>query len=482
MFDIYLPVVALAPVMFMFQPKNLSPQMETVLASLVFITTLLGRPIGALIFGLIADKVGRRAASIYSVAGFGVITLLIGLLPGYETLGLASYILLVLLRFLDGIFLGGGYTGAMPLAIEYSKKDKRGFVGGLIIAGFPAAYVSINLITMLMFYLFPLDGPGSPYTVWGWRIPFIVGAALAGLLALYYVHKVSESEVWKKEAAAGAEQAEASPMAGLLSGKGGRDLLQVLLLMTGFWTTQNIITIYMPTGLLVKTLHLNGFALTATLMICYTILFFSYIGSGLLGQVIGRRRVLRDRRAADRDGGRIHPLHADRHARDGVRHPRAAGQPPGGDRDLALGRHRHLHQRALRHGCPRHRLRHRLQPLGGDPVLLRLLHGLAERADAARADARGPADRRRPDRHRGRAHRPGDQGRRFRHRPLSRTPRGGRSMNGNRIGFIGLGNMGGRMTRRLTGAGIDVVGFDTDRGGRRALGRDGRGLDRRGRR
>ncbi|MEH3064643.1 MAG: MFS transporter [Methylobacterium radiotolerans] len=290
MFDIYLPVVALAPVMFMFQPKNLSPQMETVLASLVFITTLLGRPIGALIFGLIADKVGRRAASIYSVAGFGVITLLIGLLPGYETLGLASYILLVLLRFLDGIFLGGGYTGAMPLAIEYSKKDKRGFVGGLIIAGFPAAYVSINLITMLMFYLFPLDGPGSPYTVWGWRIPFIVGAALAGLLALYYVHKVSESEVWKKEAAAGAEQAEASPMAGLLSGKGGRDLLQVLLLMTGFWTTQNIITIYMPTGLLVKTLHLNGFALTATLMICYTILFFSYIGSGLLGQVIGRRR------------------------------------------------------------------------------------------------------------------------------------------------------------------------------------------------
>jgi MFS family permease len=290
MFDIYLPVVALAPVMFLFQPKNLSPQMETVLASLVFITTLLGRPIGALIFGLIADKVGRRAASIYSVAGFGVITLLIGLLPGYETLGLTSYILLVLLRFLDGIFLGGGYTGAMPLAIEYAKKDKRGFVGGLIIAGFPAAYVSINLITMLMFYLFPLDGPGSPYTVWGWRIPFIVGAALAGLLAFYYVHKVSESEVWKKEAAAGAVQAEKSPMSGLFSGKGGRDLLQVLLLMTGFWMTQNIITIYMPTGLLVKTLHLNGFALTATLMICYTILFFSYIGSGLLGQAIGRRR------------------------------------------------------------------------------------------------------------------------------------------------------------------------------------------------
>lgn len=289
MFDIYLPVVALAPVMFLFQPKGLSPQVETVLASLVFITTLLGRPVGALIFGIVADKVGRRAASIYSVIGFGVVTLMIGLLPTYETLGLASYLLLVLLRFLDGIFLGGGYTGAIPLAIEYSRKEKRGFVGGLILAGFPAAYVSINLITMLMFTLFPLAGPGSPYTVWGWRIPFLVGAVLAGLLALFYIRKVSESEVWKTKTRDGTAQTEKLPLSSLLSGKGGRDLLQVLLLMTGFWTTQNIITIYMPTGLLVKTLHLSGIALTATLMICYTVLFFSYIGAGLLGQAIGRR-------------------------------------------------------------------------------------------------------------------------------------------------------------------------------------------------
>jgi MFS family permease len=288
MFDIYLPVVALAPVMFVFQPKGLSPEVETVLASLVFITTLLGRPIGALVFGLVADKVGRRTASIYSVAGFGLITLLIGILPGYETLGLTSYVLLVLLRFLDGIFLGGGYTGAMPLAIEYSRKEERGFVGGLIIAGFPAAYVSINLITLLMFTLFPLDGPGSPYTVWGWRIPFVVGAALAALLAYYYVHKVSESEVWQE--ADGGARTEKLPISSLLSGRSGRDLLQVLVLMTGFWTTQNIITIYMPTGLLVKTLHLSGVALTTTLMICYTVLFFSYIGSGMLGQAIGRRR------------------------------------------------------------------------------------------------------------------------------------------------------------------------------------------------
>ncbi|MFC0400650.1 MFS transporter [Paraburkholderia rhizosphaerae] len=289
MFDIYLPVVVLSPVLFFFQPPHLSAGMETILASLVFITTLLGRPIGALLFGMVADRVGRRMASIWSVTGFGVVTLLIALLPGYQSIGIGSYWLLVLLRFIDGIFLGGGYTGAMPLAIEYSKKEQRGFVGGLIIAGFPAAYVTINLVAMLMFAFFPLNGVNSPYAQWGWRIPFVIGAALAGVLALYYVHKVSESEIWKSET--GEKRAKTdTPLLELFSGKSARSLVQVLLLMTGFWLTQNIITIFLPTGLLVHTLHLSGFQLTSTLLLSYFVLFFSYIGAGMLGQKIGRRR------------------------------------------------------------------------------------------------------------------------------------------------------------------------------------------------
>jgi predicted MFS family arabinose efflux permease len=279
MFDIYLPVVVLSPVLGFFQPPHLSSGTETILASLVFITTLLGRPVGALLFGMIADRIGRRKASIWSVSGFGVVTLLIALLPGYETIGIV-----------DGIFLGGGYTGAMPLAIEYSKKEQRGFVGGFIIAGFPAAYVTINLVAMLMFALFPLHGMNSPYAQWGWRVPFVLGALLAGVLAMYYVHKVAESEIWKTEAADKAAQAEKLPLTDLLRGKSGRNLLQVLVMMTGFWLTQNIVTIFLPTGLLVKTLHLSGFQMASTLMITYFVLFFSYIGSGLIAQRIGRRR------------------------------------------------------------------------------------------------------------------------------------------------------------------------------------------------
>jgi MFS family permease len=287
MFDIYLPAVVLAPIMFYFQPTDLSPGVQVILSSLVFVTTLVGRPLGATLFGVVADRMGRRTASIYSVAGFGIVTFLIALLPSYQTIGVTSYVLLVLLRFVDGVFLGGGYTGAIPLALEYSKKEERGRVGGLIMLGFPAAYVTITLVSMLMFAFFPLNGIDSPYAQWGWRIPFLIGAALAGVLALYYVFKVKESEVWEVKTA---EKREKMPLASLVRGESGRNLLQVLLMMTGFWLTQNLITIFVPTALLPKFLKLSAFELTLTLLISYTALIISYYGAGLLSQKIGRRR------------------------------------------------------------------------------------------------------------------------------------------------------------------------------------------------
>jgi MFS transporter len=150
--------------------------------------------------------------------------------------------------------------------------------------------VTINLVAMLMFALFPLNGVNSPCAQWGWRIPFVIGAVLAGVLALYYVHKVAESEIWQSETGEKRAKRDTPLLSELLSGKSARSLVQVLLLMTGFWLTQNIITIFLPTGLLVHTLHLRGFQLTSTLLLSYFVLSFSYIGAGLLGQKIGRRR------------------------------------------------------------------------------------------------------------------------------------------------------------------------------------------------
>ena len=286
MFDIYLPVIVLAPVLSFFQPAHLDAGTQAVFASLVFVTTLLGRPVGSLLFGLMADSTGRRMASIYSVAGFGVITLLIALLPGYDSIGIASYWLLVILRFLDGICLGGGYTGAIPLAFECSPKSRRGLTGGLIMCAFPGAYLAINLVALAMFAIAPMNGLHSPYAAWGWRIPFVLGAALAGVLATYYVFKVSESNIWAKVSARSSKPAFSS----LLRGSGGRSLLQVMVMMTGFWLTQNIVTIFIPTTLLRQFLHLGKFEVTTTLLVSYAILIASYIAAGIVGQRIGRRR------------------------------------------------------------------------------------------------------------------------------------------------------------------------------------------------
>jgi MFS family permease len=283
MFDIYLPTVILTPALIYFQPVEMSPGLAAILTSLVFATTLIGRPVGAAIFGALADRIGRRRSTILSVAGFGVVTLLIAFIPGYTSIGIASFWLLLVLRFLDGICLGGGYTGALPLAMEYSPKDKRGLLGGVILAAFPLAYIVINLVGLVLFVIFPLAGPNSPYAVWGWRIPFVIGTVLAGVLVLYYVRSVSESEIWEASAK------KSAPLKTLFSGRSGRNFLQVFMMMTGFWLTQNMVTLFLPTMVLHTALAFSGTQLTVTLLIAYVCLVVSYIASGVIAQRIGRR-------------------------------------------------------------------------------------------------------------------------------------------------------------------------------------------------
>jgi MFS family permease len=277
--------------------------------------------------------------------------------------------------------------------MEYSQKSRRGLVGGLIGGGFCAAYVTINLIAMLMFALFPFHGLHSPYAQWGWRIPFVIGAVLGLGLALYYVHKVSESEIWKTETAAKRRR----PLAELLSGSSGRGLLQVLLMMTGFWITQNMITLFLPTGLLLQTLHLNGLQVTSTLLIAYSLMFFSYVFSGLIGQRIGRRRffVIIGLLIATVGAALLYVL----------ANVNGLSMPMIVLLACALSVLVPAPWGALLRRWP--------EPVGGDPLVLRLLHERAGPFHAAAAHAGGPAVRRCRDWSDRRAAGTGDQGRRL---------------------------------------------------------------------
>src|SRR2546430_780029 len=173
MYDVYLPVIALTPALIYFQPKNLPAAAATTVFYVVFAVTLIGRPIGSLLFGHLGGKIGRRKTTMIAVTGFGLVTLLIAILPGYQAIGIAALVLLILLRLIDGVFLGGECTAASPLAMEYCPKPKRGFYSAVIQAGYPAAYVVISLFTALMLYLTPVKGGiNSPYVQFGWRVPF----------------------------------------------------------------------------------------------------------------------------------------------------------------------------------------------------------------------------------------------------------------------------------------------------------------------
>ena len=285
MFDVYLPVVVLASAIIYFVSPELSASATAIVTGLIFASTLVGRPLGALIFGRYADTIGRKRTTIISVTGFGAATLLMALMPGYEQWGIFSVGIFILLRFVDGIFIGGEYTAASPLAMEYTPKEKRGFYAGLIQSGFPLAFVAISLITLFMLSVAPADGLGSPYVQWGWRIPFFIGAALAFGVAIYYAYFVDESELF--ESSGGNE----SPLRTLFSGDNLKNFLQVFVLMSGFWLSLNTVSAVLP-GLLGSQVGLSSTEVTITLVIAFLVLFFGFVGAGALSQRTGRRLLL----------------------------------------------------------------------------------------------------------------------------------------------------------------------------------------------
>lgn len=284
-YDIFLPVIALAPAIAYFIPKTISPTTASIASAMIFATTLIGRPLGAFIFGHFADTVGRKRVAVISVFGFGVVTLLIAMLPGYSTWGDTVIYVFIALRLIDGIFLGGEYTSANTLAMEYCPKEKRGFYGALIQSAASLGTAAISLVALAVLLFLPAGGPDAPYVQWGWRIPFVVGAIMAFGLAIYYQYSVEESEMWRKT------KHTQSPIKMLFQGENLRSFLQVFTVMTGFWLSLNASLAVLP-GLLASQMHVVGTNLTFVLVVAYVILAGVYVLGGIISQRIGRRTYL----------------------------------------------------------------------------------------------------------------------------------------------------------------------------------------------
>ena len=285
MFEVYLPIAVLTPALAYFIPAGLSGATQATIFYGVFAVSLIGRPIGAVIFGHFGDRLGRRQTTLVSVAGFGIATLAIALLPGYAVWGEASIVALVILRLIDGIFIGGEYTAANPLAMEYCPKDKRGLYAALIHVGYPAALVCISLLTAVMLKVTPGGDAGSAYAVWGWRIPFVIGALLAAALFAYYYLLVPESELWRSS------KKSTAPLKEVFSGTNLNRLGQLFVVMSGAWLTLNATVGALP-GVINTVLGVKSSDVNTGILIGAAIAAALYPLIGLLSQKIGRRPMI----------------------------------------------------------------------------------------------------------------------------------------------------------------------------------------------
>ena len=162
MFDIYLPIIVLAPAIAYFIAPEMSNSTAAIVSGTIFAATLIGRPIGAAIFGHIGDTVGRKRATILALSGSGVATFLMALLPGYEFLGLLIVVVFVALRLVNGIFVGGGLYFGEPAGDGVLSEREARFLRGPDHDRLPAGVRS---------YLPDHAGPAPVHTGRGYQLP-----------------------------------------------------------------------------------------------------------------------------------------------------------------------------------------------------------------------------------------------------------------------------------------------------------------------
>ncbi|MEV1292262.1 MFS transporter [Pseudonocardia sp. NPDC049635] len=151
----------------------------TVASFATFAVAFFARPVGAVVFGHYGDRIGRKRTLISTLLLMGIATVLIGLLPPAETIGVAAPLILVFLRFCQGFAVGGEWAGATLLTAEYAPKEKRGFYGVFPQLG-PAIAFALSSGTFLITGLVMGDDDDA-FLTYGWRIPFILSIALVGV-------------------------------------------------------------------------------------------------------------------------------------------------------------------------------------------------------------------------------------------------------------------------------------------------------------
>ncbi|SJZ51211.1 MFS transporter, MHS family, shikimate and dehydroshikimate transport protein [Enhydrobacter aerosaccus] len=170
---------------------TVDPLTGTLAALATYAVGFVARPVGGALFGHFGDRIGRKSMLMLTMAIMGLGTFLVGLLPTYDQIGIFAPALLVLLRFVQGLAMGGEWGGASLMVLEHAPAGKRGFYGSLVQVGF-----SLGLVTSSGVFALATAMPESSFLAWGWRLPFLVSIVLV-LLGAFIRARVPETPVFE---------------------------------------------------------------------------------------------------------------------------------------------------------------------------------------------------------------------------------------------------------------------------------------------
>jgi MFS family permease len=273
-----------------FSKHFFSPAMDPNLAFIaslaVFWTGFLVRPFGAVVFGHLGDLIGRKFTFMLTLLLMGAATFVVGLLPGYDTLGSLAPILLVLMRVTQGLALGGEYGGAATYIAEHAPDGKRGLYTSWI-----QTTATMGIVLALLVILVCRLGFGdAAFADWAWRVPFLISAILVGL-SIYIRLKLEESPLYTRLK----EQGKASQNPALESFSSGKNWGLILLALFGatapegvvWYTGQFYALFYMTTVL--KVPYVTVYIL---MMVVLTLAAPFFVVFGALSDKIGRRNIM----------------------------------------------------------------------------------------------------------------------------------------------------------------------------------------------
>jgi MHS family shikimate/dehydroshikimate transporter-like MFS transporter len=261
---------------------SFEPLAGTLAAFATYAVGFAARPLGGIVFGHYGDKIGRKAMLVLALLIMGLATFLMGVLPTYDSIGVWAPILLVVLRFVQGIGVGGEWGGAVLMAVEHSPEGRRGYYGSWPQMGVPAGLLLANLVFLASSSYIPEE----QFLAWGWRIPFLVSIVLVGV-GLFIRLRLLETPAFQQVRESGTEAS--MPILDVL-----RTYPKNVLLAMGMRIAENgtfyVLTVFVLSYVagelaLDRNVGLIGVLIAATIGLLSTPLF------GILSDRFGRRRV-----------------------------------------------------------------------------------------------------------------------------------------------------------------------------------------------